>query len=53
MGFTKDNLLLGDSGGYQIASGALKWKKTNLNLKSLSGLKTILIGPSILIFLRD
>ena len=26
MGFTKDNLLLGDSGGYQIASGALKWK---------------------------
>jgi queuine/archaeosine tRNA-ribosyltransferase len=24
-GFTKDNLIMGDSGGFQIASGALKW----------------------------
>ena len=51
MGFTKDNLLLGDSGGYQMAS--CFEMEANLNLKSLSGLKTILIGPSILIFLRD
>ena len=26
-GFTKDNLVMGDSGGFQIASGALKWDK--------------------------
>ncbi len=27
-GFTKDNLIMGDSGGFQIASGALKWDKS-------------------------
>jgi len=26
MGFTDDNLVMGDSGGYQICSGATKWK---------------------------
>ena len=26
MGFTKDNLIMGDSGGYQICSGAMTWK---------------------------
>jgi len=25
LGLTKDNLVMGDSGGYQIASGAMKW----------------------------
>ena len=25
LGLTKDNLVMGDSGGYQIASGAIKW----------------------------
>ena len=29
-GFTKDNLVMGDSGGFQIASGALKWDKSLL-----------------------
>jgi len=26
MGFTSKNLIMGDSGGYQICSGAMKWK---------------------------
>ena len=26
MGFTSKNLIMGDSGGYQICSGAIKWK---------------------------
>jgi hypothetical protein len=25
MGFTSDNIIMGDSGGYQICSGAIKW----------------------------
>ena len=29
-GFTKDNIVMGDSGGFQIASGALKWDKSLL-----------------------
>ena len=29
-GFTDKNLIMGDSGGFQIASGALKWDKSLL-----------------------
>ena len=29
-GFTSNNLIMGDSGGFQIASGALKWDKSLL-----------------------
>ena len=43
-GFTKDNLVMGDSGGFQIASGALKWDKKLLPKSVRSNNKPLVLS---------